>query len=287
MVRVIDRSDEHSEMPDNIKPLVDVVATALPGSVEEELEGTRVKLQRLAADFANFRKRTRREKETLSTRPLKQFFSVLLPVLDNYERAVSHMQIVTDTDKGTTSASIAGLGMILTQLQQLLHENGLSRFASEGQRFTPHRHEAVDHTYSEEVDAGHIIRETVSGYAYHDEVLRPAKVVVSRGSEEGSILIEFDIEDESTEPDHAIAPLPEGIDDPDEATNEGGAGIAADPIDEGPELQFEIADSITPPGNTAPPLLDAPEGVEDTLADEDATDEPGEDEPAEAPEEDR
>jgi molecular chaperone GrpE len=182
-------------------------------SVEEQLEDTRHKLQRLAADFDNFRKRTHREKEDLQVRALGRFLLSLLPVVDDLERAVEHLDVVA-TGEGPevgSAGTVNGLRMITERLGRVLEAEGLRRFRSAGERFTPRRHEAVDHVYHDEVPAGYVIRESAPGYEYGDEVLRPARVVVSRGPESDSILFEFDIEEEeSTEPNRRV---PEGLDD--------------------------------------------------------------------------
>ncbi len=182
-------------------------------SVEEQLEDTRHKLQRLAADFDNFRKRTHREKEDMQVRALGRFLLSLLPVVDDLERAVEHLDVVgtADAPEVGSAGAVHGLRMITERLGRVLEAEGLRRFRSVGERFTPRRHEAVDHVYHDEVPAGYVIRESAPGYEYGDEVLRPARVVVSRGPESESILFEFDIEEEeSTEPNR---PIPEGLDD--------------------------------------------------------------------------
>jgi|GEM_PF-2867341 len=184
-------------------------------SPEEQLEETRHKLQRLAADFDNFRKRTHREKEDLQTHALRRFLLSLLPVIDDLERAVGHLESesprpTTDEPNGTAAGTTAGgFRMIAGRVQQVLEAEGVRRYRSQGERFTPRLHEAVDHVYDDRVPAGHVIREMATGYDYGDDVLRPARVVVSKGAEGDAILFEFDIEEEeTTEPDRDI---PEGL----------------------------------------------------------------------------
>jgi molecular chaperone GrpE len=182
-------------------------------SPEQQLDDTRHKLQRLAADFDNFRKRTLREKEDLQERALRRFLLSLLPVVDDFERAVLHVEAGSPVASAEASraSTIDGFRMILGRLQQVLQVEGVRRFAAVGERFTPLKHEAVDHVHHDDVPAGHVIRETSPGYDYGDEVLRPARVVVSKGAESDSILFEFDIEEEeTTEPNREV---PEGLAD--------------------------------------------------------------------------
>ena len=182
-------------------------------SVEAQLEDTRHKLHRLAADFDNFRKRTHREKEELQSRALGRFLLSLLPVQDDLERAVEHLAGMTggEPTEALPGGAVDGVRMVVQRFARVLELEGLKRFKSVGERFTPRRHEAVDHVYHDEVPAGCIIRESAPGYEYGGEVLRPARVVVSKGGLNDHILFEFDIEEEeSTEPNR---PIPEGLDD--------------------------------------------------------------------------
>lgn len=168
-------------------------------SAEQEFDDARHKLQRLAADFDNFRKRTQREKDDLQERALRRFLLSLLPVVDDFERAVLHVEAGSQIapPEAPHASTIDGFRMILDRLQQVLHLEGVRRFAVAGERFTPLKHEAIDHVYHDDVPAWHVIRETSPGYDYRDQVLRPARVVVSKGSGE-NILFEFDIEEEET-----------------------------------------------------------------------------------------
>lgn len=202
-------------MNEPLRPPVDVVEDRRAGSAQCELEEARQKLHRLAADFDNFRKRTRREKDDIQARPLKTFLQDLLPILDDIERALAHVEQIADG--GPAMTALMGFRIIRDQLLAVLRSVGLARFDSVGERFTPRRHDAVDRTFDDQVEPGHVVREAAPGYLYHDEVLRPARVVVSRGSEKDRILLEFDIEDidETTQPDRESPVIPQqGGDDP-------------------------------------------------------------------------
>jgi molecular chaperone GrpE len=132
-------------------------------------------------------------------------------VFDDLERAIGHLvqPAVGDGSEASSAAAVEGLRMIAGRLERVLEAEGLRRFKSAGERFTPHRHEAVDHVYHDEVPAGHVIREAAPGYEYSGDVLRPARVIVSKGKEADHILFEFDIEEEeNTEPNRKV---PEGI----------------------------------------------------------------------------
>ncbi len=136
----------------------------------KELEATRDKLLRNAADYDNARKRLAREREEFIKFSQERILRELLPILDNFERALTHL------DEKTSSLT-TGLQLILKQLSAVLTHHGLRRFKSEGEAFDPHLHEAVEQV-EEEGPEGMVIQEVLPGYLLHDRVIRPAKVRV-------------------------------------------------------------------------------------------------------------
>jgi molecular chaperone GrpE len=127
----------------------------------------------LAADFDNFRKRTRRDSEQQAAAEKESFIQDLLPILDNLERALA-------CEGATSSAQLhQGVEMTLRQLGGLLHRHGVEPVEAVGQPFDPHRHEAVamGHDPSQ---PDHCVLEVVQrGYCRGDKVFRPAKVIVN------------------------------------------------------------------------------------------------------------
>jgi len=128
---------------------------------------------RLAADFDNFRKRTRRDSDQQAAAEKESFILELLPIVDNLERALA-------CEGGASSAQLRqGVEMTLRQLGDLLHRHGVEPVEAAGQPFDPHRQEAVavGHDSSQ---PDHIVLEVVQrGYCRGDKVFRPAKVVVN------------------------------------------------------------------------------------------------------------
>ena len=140
----------------------------LTGS-SKELEAMRDKLLRTVADFDNARKRLAREKEEFIRFSQERLLRELLPVLDNFERALAHSESL---DKNM----VAGIQLIWKQLLDVLTPQGLKRLsAAAGLHFDPHFHEAVDEV-EEEGPEGVIVKEILPGYLLQDRVLRPAKV---------------------------------------------------------------------------------------------------------------
>ena len=135
----------------------------------KELESLRDKLLRTAADYDNARKRLAKERDEFVRFSQENLLRGLLPILDNFERALAHVE--------TAEPSVAaGVQLIWKQLLDLLTSQGLKRFSCEGSPFDPHFHEAVDHVEEAEGPEGVIVKEITPGYLFQERVLRPAKV---------------------------------------------------------------------------------------------------------------
>lgn len=152
-----------------------------PLTPEEELKQAQAKaeeyynqLQRLQADFDNYRKRTQKEKAELIKYAAERLVKDLLPVLDNFERAV--LAAKTNPDFASFSQ---GVDMILRQVQDVLGKEGLKPMEVVGQPFDPNLHEAVQRVDSEEHAENTIIEELQKGYYLKEKVIRPGMVTVS------------------------------------------------------------------------------------------------------------
>lgn len=136
------------------------------------------KYLRSTADLENYRKRALREKEDLARSVREQVVAALLPVLDNLERA-----IVAAREHGAPdSALLEGVEHTHKQFKRTLEEFGLEEVvAHAGHPFDPNWHEAVGHVESTEHPEGAILDQLQRGYKLTDRLLRPARVVVSKG----------------------------------------------------------------------------------------------------------
>jgi len=139
----------------------------------EELIDT---LQRLQADFDNYRKRAARDQESLVARAGERIVKELLPVLDDLERALEA------ADQHEEAKLEDGVKLVHRQLEQLLEKEGLALVETDG-RFDPHVHEALL-TQPSEAEEGSVIEVLQKGYRLGDRVLRPARVVVAGPREE-------------------------------------------------------------------------------------------------------
>ncbi len=135
-------------------------------------------LQRLAADFANYRKRNEAERVEFARYAKADLIAKLLEVLDGYDRALG---TVPDDLKG--QPWVEGMWLVERKLRAVLEAEGLQPIEAGGQRFDPYQHEAVAHVPSEDPE-GTVVSEYQKGYRLHERVIRPALVTVSSGSKE-------------------------------------------------------------------------------------------------------
>ncbi len=130
---------------------------------------------RAQADFDNFRRRTIKEKEELMQYASLKLVSQLLPVLDNFQRALQ-----TSTEAVEGGAFAKGVDMIYRQLFQVLEAEGLKQMDVVGQPFDPEWHQAVMQVESDEYAEGIVVEAIQPGYVLKDKVIRPAMVKVSQ-----------------------------------------------------------------------------------------------------------
>lgn len=144
---------------------------------EAEAERDRLKdqLLRVAADFDNFRKRTKKDLEHAERRAKEDVLREVLPIIDNLERAVQAAQNATEV-----SSVAAGVEMVLKLFEDTAARLGLEKITSVGQRFDPSVHDAFQQQESSEHPPGTIIAEYQPGYRLGDRLLRPAMVVVAK-----------------------------------------------------------------------------------------------------------
>jgi molecular chaperone GrpE len=137
------------------------------------------KFLRTAAELDNYRKRAAREKEDLARFTSERVVAALLPVLDNLERAIDAAQ----KHGAENSPLLEGITQVHSQFRRTLAELGLKEIvANTGHPFDPNLHEAVGQVESGEHPEGHVVEQLQRGYKLADRLLRPARVVVSKGS---------------------------------------------------------------------------------------------------------
>jgi molecular chaperone GrpE len=149
----------------------DADATALQSKVDELTRD----LQRVAADFANYRRRNEAERSEFARFAKSELIGNLLEVLDNFDRAL-------DTAPPDLSKEpwVEGIWLVERKLRDILASEGLEEVGSVGKPFDPYVHEAIAHVDSTEPE-GTVVDEVRKAYKLHDRILRPALVTVARG----------------------------------------------------------------------------------------------------------
>jgi molecular chaperone GrpE len=132
-------------------------------------------LQRLKAEFENYRKRVARDQESLVARAHERLVKELVPILDDLERA---LEAVAQHQEAQLEE---GVRLVHRSLGDLLTREGLTEVETDG-KFDPHTQEALLAQPSDEAE-GSVIQVLQKGYKLGDRVLRPARVVISQGSE--------------------------------------------------------------------------------------------------------
>ena len=139
--------------------------------MDAEIDDLLSRLQRLQADFVNYRKRSQREKAEMSARGKIKLCASLLPVIDNFERALKSEDNKNDFYKGVE--------MIYNQLLKTFADQGIEEILAEGEEFNPEYHEAIMRVESEEFEEGTVVEVVQKGFSLDDRVIRPAMVKVA------------------------------------------------------------------------------------------------------------
>lgn len=147
---------------------VEDILNAANAEAQEPSDEHLADLKRVTAEYANYRKRTEANREIERERAVGAAVAVLLPVLDDLDRAEKHGDLEGDTAFATIAAKLRGATEKL----------GLTRFGEAGEPFDPQRHEAIFQQPSDEVEADTVADVVESGYLLGGVQLRPAKVVV-------------------------------------------------------------------------------------------------------------
>ena len=146
-------------------------ADAIREKYEAELAEKENRYLRLQADFENFRRRTRQEKEELAAVVTQNLLKNLLPFLDNFERALA-------AENSDAESLRAGVEMMYKQLVEALKKEGLEYIETKGKPFDPNFHQAVMRVEDAEKEDGEIVAELQKGYMAKGRVIRPSMVQV-------------------------------------------------------------------------------------------------------------
>jgi molecular chaperone GrpE len=142
--------------------------------LENEVDDLKDKILRKSAEFENYKRRTDNDQINLLTYAAESFITKLLPIIDDFERSIKHIESTNEVD-----SLKEGMGLIYDKFIKLLDEQGVKKIESKGKPFDVFFHEAVLQRKAENVPPHTVLEELECGYLYKDKVIRHAKVIVS------------------------------------------------------------------------------------------------------------
>ncbi len=142
--------------------------------LEKEVEEWKNRALRAQADLENVRRRAKAEKEEDAKYRVQPLAEELLPVMDNFERAMQ-----TQPDNESTQSFIDGMAMVYNQFRTALEQQGVEEIPAQGEYFDPTIHQAVMQADEEGFESNQIVEEMQKGYRLKDRVLRPSMVKVN------------------------------------------------------------------------------------------------------------
>lgn len=173
-------AEEETEFADTETPEVDLSAEQGEETVDEaeelrkQLEAEQNKYLRLLADYDNFKRRTQIDKDLANKFRSQSLLSDILPVLDNFERALS-----LQTTSEESASVMKGVEMVQKSLIEAVSREGLEEIKAVGEPFDPNFHQAVMQEKDDSAEPGTVLQELQKGYILKGRVLRPAMVKVN------------------------------------------------------------------------------------------------------------
>ncbi|WP_328956970.1 nucleotide exchange factor GrpE [Kitasatospora purpeofusca] len=161
----LDEEDASAAGLDDAAP--EGAATDAPATAERELAERTADLQRLQAEYQNYRKRVERDRLTVREIAVSNILESLIPVLDDIGRARDHGEVT------------GGFKSVADSLETVVAKLGLQQFGKEGEPFDPTMHEALMHSYSSEVTEDTCVQILQPGYRIGERIIRPAMVAVA------------------------------------------------------------------------------------------------------------
>lgn len=144
--------------------------------LQSEVKELNDRWMRSQAELENVRRRARRDVEDQIKFASQNVIGDLLEVVDNLNRALS----ASNGNEAESQGVVSGVRMVVQQFEDVLQRHGCVRMKSEGQKFDPNVHEAIQ-MVPNDLPSGMVVQEVRSGYQLHDRVIRPAQVIVSAG----------------------------------------------------------------------------------------------------------
>ena len=180
MNKIEDENDLNKELDKDLLEKEEEILVKV-GQLENEIADLKDKLLRKAAEFENYKRRTENDQINLLKYSAESFIVKLLPVVDDFERSIEHMESAKDIE-----SIKKGILLIYDKLMKILSEQGVKKIDAVGNPFNVEFHEALMQRKSEGVKPHTVLDEIEKGYFYKDKVIRHSKVIVSEDYAEDS-----------------------------------------------------------------------------------------------------
>lgn len=177
---IVETAEHETEKKPERKPIDVTISDIELGTLKEEREEFKGKYLRLLADAENARRRLQKDRNDIIQYAINNLIADFLHPIDHMENALKFTGEASDEVKHWAT----GFQMILTQLKDVLANNGVKPIEAVGKVFDPHFHEAIEMVVTDEYEPGMVIEESTKGYMIADKVLRPSRVKVSKKLEE-------------------------------------------------------------------------------------------------------
>ena len=152
----------------------------LINNLEKQVADLKDRLLRKAAEFENYKRRTENDQLNLIKYAAEPFIIKLLPVIDDFERSLDHIDSANEALK-------QGLKLVYDKLIKVLEDQGVTKIEAVGKPFDVHFHEALMQRKDDKAEPHTVLEELEKGYLYKDRVIRHSKVVVSEDTSEESV----------------------------------------------------------------------------------------------------
>ncbi len=146
------------------------------GNLEKEFNELNDRFLRVSSDFMNFKKRAEREKKDIYSYANEKIICDLLPVMDNFERAL----LSAESENDSSGKMLKGIEMVFKQLNDVLNSNGIEKIDAAGKPFDPNYHHAVMMEETEEFETETVVEVFQTGYSLNKKVIRPSMVKVAK-----------------------------------------------------------------------------------------------------------
>jgi molecular chaperone GrpE len=162
-----DATDQVVDETTPVDEVIEVVEEAAPVQETDPVAALTADLQRLQAEYANYRKRVERDRAVAHEMAIGSVLTELLATLDDIDRAADHNELT------------GGFKAVADQLAAITNRFGLEKYGTEGEAFDPQIHEALLHDTSADVTVSTATKILQPGYKFKDRILRPARVAVT------------------------------------------------------------------------------------------------------------